>query len=108
MRHIATIEGDQIYYPQDALPVEPSRAVVRQAPPAIERRRSDRLVELTGDPIDEAAQLLARVAKIAQGLNATDQRRIRELVHATSSMLSATTVLPRDDQRRFERALREA
>jgi hypothetical protein len=58
------------------------------------------------NPVDHAVALLAEVIALAQNLSEQDQRRIRDFVHAASSVLSATTVLPEQDQRIFETALR--
>lgn len=57
------------------------------------------------DEIDEIVSLLARATKLAQGLSAADQRRVRDFFHA--SLLHATTSLPQEDQSRFQNALRE-
>jgi len=80
---------------------DPRAVAVRQ-----ERTKEPPRQVIQMDPVDEVAGLLARVIHIAQTLNETDQRRVRDLTHAASSALSASTCLPRDDQRRFEQALR--
>lgn len=83
-------------------PREPSRAV------AAPERQTRQVIEPIRDPVDEVAALLARVTRLAQQMNAADQRRCRDLVHAASAVLNASTCLPRDDQRLFEAALRNA
>jgi hypothetical protein len=60
------------------------------------------------DAVDRVVAHLSEVIALAQGMSATDQRRIREFVAAAHSLLSATTVLPTEDQKIFETALREA
>ncbi|MCK1639102.1 hypothetical protein IVA95_16195 [Bradyrhizobium sp. 157] len=116
MRVIGVVIDGELHNPQGARispPREPQRALTapdRRRDDALTngRRRSDHpLAEPMRDPVAEAASLLARVARLAHGLSEPDQRRVRELVHATASMLAATTVLDRGDQRLFERALRE-
>ena len=57
--------------------------------------------------VDRIVSLLGQVVRLARGLTESDARRVRDFVHATSSMLTATTYLPEQDQARFERALRE-
>jgi hypothetical protein len=58
--------------------------------------------------VDEVVTLLAQVVFLAQSLDADDQRRVRDFVHACSSTLMATTYLPSADQRAYENALRAA
>jgi hypothetical protein len=58
--------------------------------------------------IDQVATHLSEVIRLAQGLSEEDARRVRDLVHAASSVLLASTYLPVDDQRLFESALRTA
>jgi hypothetical protein len=55
--------------------------------------------------IDQIAAHLGQAVRLAQRLNPTDARRARDLMHAASGMLSATTYLPEPDQKLFERAL---
>lgn len=67
------------------------------------------LIELPSmDGVDEVVMMLARIVKLAQRLNATDQRRIREFVEAARATLFATTRLDSTDQQAFEAALRHA
>lgn len=59
------------------------------------------------DPIEQIAQHLAKVARLAQAIeDENDRRRARELVSATASLLAASTRLPDRDQRILETALR--
>ena len=57
--------------------------------------------------VDQIVGLLSQVVKRAQSLSEPDQRRVRDFVHAAQAMLSATTYLPRSDQRLFEATLRD-
>jgi hypothetical protein len=57
--------------------------------------------------IDRIVSLLSQVVLRAQSLSPEDQRRVRDLTHAASAMLMATTYLPKNDQRIFETALRD-
>lgn len=75
-------------------------------PPA--NLRSDRcLVDTSGDVVEQIVAHLGQVVRLAQNLSPTDARRVRDFVHAASSMLSATTYLTGPDQARFEQALRD-
>lgn len=56
--------------------------------------------------LDRVAALLAEAVKLTQTLDHATQRRARELFHASSSLLVATTVLPATDQAKFQAALR--
>jgi hypothetical protein len=56
--------------------------------------------------IDRIAAHLGQAVRLAQNLKPTDARRARDLVHAAQGALNASTYLPRDDQKLFERALR--
>lgn len=100
---VGYLVDDTLYSPAGTQ-IAPPRAV---APPPEPRRRPEP-VEMHRDAVTEVADLLARVVRLAQTLHETDQRRVRELVHAASSTLSATTVLPPRDQQLFQRALRDA
>ena len=60
------------------------------------------------DAVDRIAELLAEVVLLAQSLTPQDARRAREFLHAASSVLAASTVLPLEDQRIFETHLRNA
>jgi hypothetical protein len=57
--------------------------------------------------VDQIVVHLGEVVRLAQSLSPDDQRRVRDFCHATSSMLLATTYLPKNDQRLFETTLRE-
>ena len=114
MRAIATIIDGELFSPEGVRlsPERESRAVAVAAPvpqpqPQRPQRQTAEVVAL--DPLDEVAELLARIIKIAtQQLRPGDQRRARELVHAASSALSASTVLDPSDQRRLNNALRNS
>lgn len=58
--------------------------------------------------VEEIVALLARIVKVAQGLNESDARRAREFTEAARSALYATTRLDAADQRTFQNALRNA
>lgn len=108
--------------PAPAPTPEPSQALtVRSAPaaqlsspspakakPSPVTERSSRLPAIVDDDdaIDEIMALLAQTVKIAQTLSPANQRRARDLVHASISVLNATTVLPKDDQTKFQDALK--
>jgi hypothetical protein len=57
--------------------------------------------------VDQIADHLAQVVKLAQTLSEADARRTRDLMHAASALLTATTYLSGPDQARLERALRK-
>jgi hypothetical protein len=57
--------------------------------------------------VDQIVSLLTQVLVRAQSLSEQDQRRVRDFVQASQAMLTATTYLPKSDQRLFETALRE-
>jgi hypothetical protein len=59
------------------------------------------------NPIDVIVRHLGEVVRLAQGLSETDARRARDFILAASSMLAATTYLPKNDQAIFESTLRE-
>jgi HK97 family phage prohead protease len=62
----------------------------------------------TKSDVDLAIDHLAQVARLAQGLQAdVDRRRVRDLVHALSGLLMASTYLTGQDQERFQQALRK-
>ena len=56
--------------------------------------------------VDQAVTHLSEVVRLAQGASETDARRIRDFVHTTSALLSATTYLDKSDQNMLEDALR--
>jgi hypothetical protein len=56
--------------------------------------------------IDQIAAHLGQAVRLAQNLSPTDARRARDLMHAASAMMSATTYLEKSDQKLFERSLR--
>lgn len=87
--------------------VEPSRAVTPVPPLEVSQPENRNLIPQTNDVL-EAATLLARVIRVAHGLGRDDQFRVRELVSAAHSTLSATTRIDPRDQRLFEAALRNA
>ena len=70
----------------------------RQTPP----------VTTSTDNVERIAEYLAEVVLLAQSLTPQDARRAREFLHAASSVLAASTVLPLEDQRIFETHLRNA
>jgi hypothetical protein len=63
-------------------------------------------IDTPSSDIDRIAAALGQAVRLAQNLNPTDARRARDLMHAAQGMMSATTYLPADDQKFFERALR--
>ncbi|MGZ6316307.1 MAG: hypothetical protein ACXWNQ_03530 [Anaerolineales bacterium] len=71
------------------------------------QRTDTQVIDGSMSDVDRIVSLLGQVVRLAQTLSPTDARRVRDFVHATESMLSATTYLPEQDQARFERALRE-
>jgi hypothetical protein len=103
MRAIAVIRDGVVSSPEGVLisgpdaPRETRAVAVREPKPAL---------VIAMDPVDEIAALLGRVINIAQQLDATDQRRVRDLSHATIAALNASTYLEESDQRRFEAAIR--
>jgi len=76
--------------------------------PPVNQKDDTHLINIYTSDVDQIVAHLAQVVRLAQGLSTTDARRVRELVHATSSTLWATTALSSDDQKLFERSLREA
>jgi hypothetical protein len=58
--------------------------------------------------IDQVTANLSEIVRLAQGVSPEDSRRIRDLVHAASSLLMASTYLPQTDQMKFEAALRNS
>lgn len=109
MRHLGMVVGDKLiagsgsgFLPPDPEPEPTTRAVALR-----EADRDDVMMPETPEElIDGIVLRLADIAKTAQSLSPPDQRRVRELLHATTSLLAATTVLPHDDQARFQNALR--
>ena len=99
--------------PSQALTVRSAPAQVSSPSPAKAKpspvtERSSRLPVIADDDdaIDEIMALLAQTVKIAQTLSPANQRRARDLVHASISVLHATTVLPKGDQEKFQHALK--
>lgn len=109
-RVVAIIREGAVFAPTGEMITPPRAVAVTEActsePPKNDHRREQR-VEQMRDPLDEIASMLARTVRLARDLDEGDARRVRNLVQACSAALTATTYLPRDDQRRFERALRE-
>jgi hypothetical protein len=65
-----------------------------------------RAVGTSSREVDRVISMLADIVMRTQHLPTADQRRIRDLVANCHSTLSATTVLPREDQQAYEKALR--
>jgi hypothetical protein len=74
---------------------------------AISTRTDSNVVNSPMNEVDQIVSLLGQVVRRTQSLSEQDQRRVRDFVHAASSMLSATTYLPKSDQTKFEAALRD-
>ncbi|MBR1276106.1 hypothetical protein [Bradyrhizobium sp. AUGA SZCCT0283] len=74
---------------------------------AVNARNDSHVISSSMSEVDQIVALLGQVVRRAQSLSDTDQRRVRDFVHAASSMLSATTYLPKADQKVFETALRD-
>jgi hypothetical protein len=71
--------------------------------------RNDSNVVNSSTSVDQIVAALSQIVVMTQSLPENeDQRRVREFIRITSSMLGATTYLPKQDQRIFERALRDA
>lgn len=64
-------------------------------------------VDPSSSEVDRIVALLSEVIVRAQSLSETDQRRVSDFVEATRATLSATTRLPRQEQKVFENALRD-
>lgn len=106
---VLAVIRDGIAYAPTGEQISPARAVAVAPVPVVARSQDEprrETVTKHHDPVDEVAALLARVARIGQSLGEDDARRVRSLVNATCSLLSATTVLPRGDQDLLQRALR--
>jgi hypothetical protein len=56
--------------------------------------------------VEKIAAHLSQIIRVAQGLSESDARRARDLLHAASGLLMATTYLPKEDQAQLEQALR--
>jgi hypothetical protein len=76
-----------------------------QSPP--NQKTGTHVIDAPISDIDRIAAHLGQAVRLAQNLSPTDQRRARDFVRGTLSMLEATTYLPAPDQARFERALRD-
>jgi hypothetical protein len=116
MRPIGVFRDGQLISPDGELissaPVT-SRAVAVAAPveriERVEREPPRRIVAPTPlDPVDEVAGLFGRIVNLAQQMNETDQRRVRDLSHAANAALSASTYLPKAEQARFNAAIRNS
>jgi hypothetical protein len=57
--------------------------------------------------VDQIVSLLSQVVRMAQSLSEQDAYRVRAFFQAAQSMLTATTYLPKSDQKIFETALRD-
>jgi hypothetical protein len=80
-------------------------------PPVDQSADSHRQVAVIDDTpksdIDRVADHLAQVVRLAQALTSdVDRRRARDMLHAASGLLMASTYLPQADQDRFQKALR--
>lgn len=64
------------------------------------------LVDASKSDVEIIADRLGQICRLAQRLNELDARRVRELVNACASFLSATTRLPGPDQALFEKSIR--
>lgn len=96
MRSVAVII-DGVWHPQgidDA-----------QQQPTINASNNSNVVNLS--EVDQIVALLSQVVRLAQPLSESDQRRARDFMQAAQAMLTATTYLPKSDQRMFEASLRE-
>ena len=83
-------------FPPPSLPVDQS----------VDEHKQLAVIEDTKSDIDRVADHLAQVARLAQALTSdVDRRRVRDLLHATSGLLLASTYLPKADQNRFQKAL---
>jgi hypothetical protein len=76
-------------------------------PPPVNPKTDTYVIDPSTSDVDRIVAHLGQVVRLAQNLSETDARRVRDFVHAASSMLSATTYLPAKDQAQFERALRD-
>lgn len=74
---------------------------------AIDARNDSYVVNSSTNEVDQIVSFLSQVIRRAQSLSDQDQRRVRDFVCATQSMLTATTYLPKCDQTKFESALRD-
>jgi len=74
---------------------------------SIDDGRPAHVIDASISDIDNIVLHLGAVVRLAQGLAAEDQRRVRDFVRAALATLEATTSLPKSDQRKFERSLRE-
>lgn len=104
MRVIAVIRDGVISSPE-GVSISGRSAVSQSRAVAIPDGTHERPVQIKIDGIGEIAALLARAAKIAQGLDKHDQMRARELFAAATSLLHASTRLETADQQRFNSAL---
>jgi hypothetical protein len=80
---------------------------VWQHPQANEINAARSLIDSKMNEVDQIVVLLSQAVRIAQSLSETDQRRVRDFFHAAQSTLTATTYLPKSDQKIFENALRD-
>jgi hypothetical protein len=75
---------------------------------AVSARNDSNVANSSTCEVDQIVSLLGQVIRRAQSLSDQDQRRVRDFVQATQSMLTATTYLPKSDQATFEAALRSS
>lgn len=74
---------------------------------SVDARKNSHVSNPSSGEVDHIVVLLSQVVQMTQSLSEQDQRRVRDFVHSASAMLSATTYLPKSDQRLFEAALRD-
>jgi len=72
--------------------------------PLVRQKVDAQVIDALND-FDQIVACLGQVVRRAQGLSDEDQRRVRDFVRATLAALEATTSLPKNDQRMFERSL---
>lgn len=101
---LGVIIGNELFSPQgvriSAAPSEEPRAVETYEPHRIHAPHLSTFEEITAH--------IATAVRLTRGLPPDEARRVRDVFHAASSMLMATTYLEKDDQAAFERALRNA
>lgn len=75
--------------------------------PVLDQGADKPLIDTATGDVDRIVALLGQAVRLAQSLSPADARRVRDIFHAAQGMLSATTYLDRNDQRLFERALKD-
>jgi|tagenome__1003787_1003787.scaffolds.fasta_scaffold20694482_3 hypothetical protein len=105
MRPLVLLIGDEIYTPQGTRIGGDRCSETRAVATALDNCEID---PRSMGTVEEIVILLARAARLAQGLNADDARRARDFFEAARSLLHASTRLPADDQGLFEAALRNS